>query len=359
MFGAMRLSHGGTVQALLVPDEAIQSDQARKTVLVVAPDGTLTAKPVILGPVVRGLRVIRSGLAPTDRVAITNLQAAMPGAKVNTRPATITALPAQQPTAIATRPPPKPRWPDNFQGNFPMRFSRFFIDRPIFAAVLAVLITVVGALAFVGLPVSQYPEVVPPTVTVSAQYPGASAETVAATVATPIEQEINGVDNMLYMSSQSTGDGKVTITATFKIGTDLDAAQVLVQNRVAIAVPRLPQEVQRLGVVTRKTSPDFLMVVNLQSPDGSLPRDYISNYALTQVRRLARLDGVGDVQLLAARLCDARVDRSCPRRRAQPDGGRDRCRPARTERAGVFRRSGPAPIPKARLSSLAWKHRAA
>ncbi len=183
-----------------------------------------------------------------------------------------------------------------------MRLSRFFITRPIFAAVIAVTIAIVGALAYLTLPVSQYPDIVPPTVTVAASYPGASAETVAETVAAPIEQEINGVDNMIYQSSQSTGDGNLTITVSFKPGTDLDAAQVLVQNRVAIALPRLPNEVQRLGVVTRKTSPDFLMVVNLISPDKSLDRGYISNYALTQVKdRLARIDGVGDVRMFGSR----------------------------------------------------------
>ncbi len=183
-----------------------------------------------------------------------------------------------------------------------MRLSRFFIDRPIFAAVIAAIITIVGVVSYFFLPVSQYPEIVPPTVTVTAMYPGASAETVGETVATPIEQEINGVEDMLYLSSQSTGDGRVVVTVTFRTGTNLDAAQVLVQNRVAIALPRLPEEVQRLGVVTKKTSPDFLLVVNLISPDNSLDRAYLSNYAQTRIKdQLARLDGVGDVQLFGSR----------------------------------------------------------
>ena len=189
-----------------------------------------------------------------------------------------------------------------------MRLSRFFITRPIFAAVLAIVITIVGAISYFALPVAQYPDIIPPTVVVSATYPGASAETVAETVAAPIEQEINGVENMLYQSSQSTADGKLSISITFKVGTDLDAAQMLVQNRVAAAVPRLPQEVQRLGVTTRKTSPSALMAINLVSPDGSLDQAYLSNYALTQVRdKLSRIDGVGEARIFGSREVAMRV----------------------------------------------------
>ena len=183
-----------------------------------------------------------------------------------------------------------------------MRLSRIFIDRPIFAAVIAIVITLVGAISYFGLPVAQYPNVVPPTIQVSASYPGASAETVADTVAAPIEQQINGVDDMLYMSSQSTGDGRVTITVTFKLGTDLDKAQVLVQNRVALAQPSLPEDVRRTGVVTRKALSSFLMAINIISPDHSRDRAYMSNYILSQVRdRLTRIDGVADVVMFGGR----------------------------------------------------------
>src|ERR1041384_994403 len=183
-----------------------------------------------------------------------------------------------------------------------MRFSRFFIDRPVFAAVISIIVVLLGVFAYPTLPVAQYPEIAPPTITVTATYPGASAEVIADTVATPLEQEINGVEDMLYMSSSSTSDGRLQITITFKLGTNLNNAQVLVQNRVSSAEPRLPEEVRRLGVTTRKASPDLLMVIHLISPDGSRSPDYISNYATLHVRdQLACLDGVGDVRVFGAR----------------------------------------------------------
>ena len=177
-----------------------------------------------------------------------------------------------------------------------------FIDRPILATVLSVFLTLIGLGALVVLPVSQYPEIVPPTVQVTTSYPGASAQVVSQTVATPLEQEINGVEDMIYMSSQSTGDGKLTITVTFRIGTDLNVAQMLTQNRVQDALPRLPEDVQRLGVQVRKATPNILLAVHLFSPDGSRDNLYLSNYATLHVKdALARLPGVGDVQLFGAR----------------------------------------------------------
>ncbi|HLJ64792.1 MAG TPA: efflux RND transporter permease subunit, partial [Stellaceae bacterium] len=189
-----------------------------------------------------------------------------------------------------------------------MRLSHFFIDRPIFATVVSVFITLVGGVAYFTLPVAQYPEIAPPTIIVSAAYPGASGDTVADTVATPIEEAINGVDGMLYLVSQSTGDGNLQITVSFALGTDLNIAQVLVQNRVAAVEPRLPQEVQALGVTVRKNSPDILMVIHLLSPDGSRDPLYISNYATLQVKdALARVDGVGDVTIFGARDYSMRI----------------------------------------------------
>src|SRR5882724_4304400 len=183
-----------------------------------------------------------------------------------------------------------------------MRLSHFFIDRPIFAAVLAIFITLIGGVAYFTLSVAQYPEIAPPTIVVTASYPGASAEVVSNTVATPLEQEINGVEHMLYMVSQATGDGNLQLTVTFALGTNLDIAQVLVQNRVAVAEPRLPEEVRRIGVTVRKNSPDLMMVIHLSSPDASRDQLYISNYATLQIKDvLARLDGVGDVRVFGAR----------------------------------------------------------
>ncbi|MDY1015554.1 efflux RND transporter permease subunit [Pseudomonas coleopterorum] len=179
-----------------------------------------------------------------------------------------------------------------------MNFSQFFIKRPIFAAVLSLIILIAGAISLFQLPISEYPEVVPPTVVVRASFPGANPKVIGETVAAPLEQAITGVENMLYMSSQSTADGKLTLTLTFALGTDLDNAQVQVQNRVTRTQPKLPEEVTRIGITVDKASPDLTMVVHLTSPDQRYDMLYLSNYATLNIKdELARLNGIGDVQL--------------------------------------------------------------
>ena len=182
-----------------------------------------------------------------------------------------------------------------------MNISRFFIDRPIFAGVLSAIILIGGLISMLNLPISEYPEVVPPSVVVKANFPGANPQTIAETVSTPIEEQINGVEGMLYMQSQATSDGLMTLTVTFKLGVSPDQAQQLVQNRVNQALPRLPDVVQRLGVTTTKSSPDLTMVVHLVSPNDRYDMAYLRNYAVLNVKdRLARLPGIGAVQLFGS-----------------------------------------------------------
>ncbi len=186
--------------------------------------------------------------------------------------------------------------------------SHFFIDRPIFASVLSIVIVIVGCVALFLLPIAQYPEVSPPTIQVTATFPGASAKTVADTVASPIELEVNGVENMLYMFSRSTNDGQMSLDVTFKLGTNLDTAQVLVQNRVAVAMAKLPEEVKRIGVTTKKKSPSILLCINLVSPKRTFDQLYLSNFATLQVKdSLARVNGVGDVAFLGPRDYSMRI----------------------------------------------------
>jgi hydrophobe/amphiphile efflux-1 (HAE1) family protein len=189
-----------------------------------------------------------------------------------------------------------------------MRLSRFFIDRPIFAAVISIVFVIIGAVSLQRLPVAQYPEIASPVVRVSGQYPGASADVVAATVVAPLEQEINGVENMIYIASNSTGDGRFQIDVTFELGTNLDIAQVQVQNRVATAQPRIPADVRNIGVTTAKSSPDLMMVINLYSPDKSRDTLFISNYAKVQITDvLSRIKGVGSVTVFGARDYSMRI----------------------------------------------------
>jgi hydrophobe/amphiphile efflux-1 (HAE1) family protein len=189
-----------------------------------------------------------------------------------------------------------------------MRISHFFIDRPIFAAVVSIVFVILGVVAFARLPVAQYPEIAPPVINVSGQYPGASADVVASTVATPLEQQINGVENMIYMSSNSTADGRFSIQVSFELGTNLDIAQVQVQNRVAIAQPRLPADVRNIGVTVSKSSPDLMMVVHLYSPDKSRDTLFISNYATLEITdALTRVDGVGSITVFGSRDYSMRI----------------------------------------------------
>ena len=189
-----------------------------------------------------------------------------------------------------------------------MRISHFFIDRPIFAGVVSIVIVILGAVAFTRLPVAQYPEIAPPVINVSGQYPGASAEVVASTVVAPIEEQINGVENMLYVSSNSSGDGRFSIGVTFDLGTNLDIAQVQVQNRVATALPRLPADVRNIGVTVAKASSDLMMVVHMLSPDKSRDALFISNYAALEVKdALTRVQGVGSIVVFGSRDYSMRV----------------------------------------------------
>jgi multidrug efflux pump subunit AcrB len=189
-----------------------------------------------------------------------------------------------------------------------MRLSHFFIDRPIFAAVISIIFVIIGTVSVGRMPVAQYPEIAPPVVRVSGQYPGASADVVAATVVAPLGQEINGVENMIYITSNSTGDGRFQIDVTFDLGTNLDIAQVQVQNRVAIAQPRIPADVRTIGVTTTKSSPDLMMVVHLHSPDKSRDTLFISNYAKVEITdMLSRIYGVGSITVFGARDYSMRV----------------------------------------------------
>src|SRR5499433_2386891 len=189
-----------------------------------------------------------------------------------------------------------------------MRISHFFIDRPIFAAVISIVFVIVGTVSFSRLPVAQYPEIAPPIINVTGQYPGADADVVASTVVAPIEEQINGVDNMLYVSSNSTADGRFSIAVTFDLGTNLDIAQVQVQNRVSIAQPRLPTEVRNIGVTVAKSSPDLMMVVHLYSPDKSRDTLFISNFATLEIKdQLTRIDGVGSITVFGGRDYSMRV----------------------------------------------------
>ena len=271
---------------LMVPEVALGSDQSGRYVFLVNGDNIVEQRKVTVGAKVEDMRVITSGLTADDRVVTTGLCAPF-RARRSSR-----------------------SWcsPRESQRDAIGLIARFFIDRPVLANVIAVLMVVVGAVALFNLPVAQYPDVVPPTVQVTTRYPGASARTVVDTVALPIEQQVNGVEDMLYMQSFSGSDGSYSLTVTFRIGVDLNFAQVLVQNRVASAASQLPQAVQSQGVTVQKKSTAILMFVTLTSPDARYDSLFLANYATIRLKdELARLPGVGNVSVFGAGQYSMRV----------------------------------------------------
>ena len=264
--------------------------------LTLTSSNTVAYQTVQLGPAVDGKRVVRSGLQGTEEIVVNGLQRVRPGMPVTPQPELAKkagASPRDTITAYDAIPIPFHR--------LHMNFSHFFIRRPIFAGVLSMVIFLVGLMAMWRLPISEYPEVVPPTIVVRASYPGANPKTIAETVASPLEQAVNGVEDSLYLFSQATPDGVMNLTVTFKLGTDIDKAQVQVQNRVSQALPKLPEEVRQLGVTTTKQSPDLTMVVHLFSPSGRYDDVYLRNYATLQVKDvLARIPGAGDVEVFGS-----------------------------------------------------------
>ena len=294
MFVRIRLPIGQPHEALLVIDRAVWSDQGLKNVYVVDADNKVQAKRISTGALQEdGLRVVE-GLQADDWVVVGAIQQVRP--RMLVRPDKIAPCPPSDRASLTLRPDRK-----KGKGKDEM-ISRFFIDRPIFATVLSVVITLIGGIALFTLPIAQYPRITPPGVSVSIQYPGASAQVVADTVAAPIEQQVTGIPGMLYMSSQSGNDGSYTLGVTFDVSVNLNTALVMVQNRVALAMPLLPSSVQNQGIAIRKKTPDILMIVSFYSPDRRYDDIYLSNFALINIYdELLRVDGVSDIRILGER----------------------------------------------------------